>query len=239
MNNIITNKNKLVQSGNQRIVLFQLIILLLLLMNTMVSCGNSGKIGRINRQQIIGVQLADGEMVTAKTANRVDERRDEVIQSFLQKWLYLSFNWKTSDVAVEIEELNVKVPGNTYAATFSITTRNNFRDQYTKELASLISQATGGRNIQSAISIEHLSQPKQIRQGVWEAKVISTWTGMDAGEGKEVFSVPFNKKVRLKAIPVATKQTFQTPEQVTDLQRIVDGVNQYGLQIIAIENYDL
>ena len=59
-------------------------------MNIIVSCGNSGKIERINKQQIMGVQLADGRVVTAQST-KVNERSDEVIRSFVEKWSYLSF----------------------------------------------------------------------------------------------------------------------------------------------------
>ncbi|MGL6342740.1 MAG: hypothetical protein ACRC80_26820, partial [Waterburya sp.] len=76
----------------------------------MVSYSNSAKINKINQKQIIGVQLADGDVVTAKTA-QVNERSNEVLRTFIQKWLYLSFNWTTTDVTVEVEDLKVKVPG--------------------------------------------------------------------------------------------------------------------------------
>ncbi|MGL5076493.1 MAG: hypothetical protein ACRDBG_11815, partial [Waterburya sp.] len=64
MNNI---KTQLTHNNNQRIVLFQLILLSLVAMNIMISCGNSGKINQINKTQIVSTQLVDGEIVTAKT----------------------------------------------------------------------------------------------------------------------------------------------------------------------------
>lgn len=231
--------SSLAQSNNQRTVLFQLIILSCILMNMMVSCSNSAKINKINQKQIIGVQLADGDVVTAKTA-QINERSDEVLRTFIQKWLYLSFNWTTADVTVEVEDLKVKVPGNVYAATFPITTKDNYRAEYTKELAALITKATGGRKVQSAISIEYISEkPTKIREGLWEVTMVSTWTGMDIENGQEVFRIPFNKKVQLKTIPIASKPTFQNAKELTGMQQIINEINQYGLMLVSIDNYDL
>ena len=64
------------------------------------------------------------------------------------------------------------------------------------------------------------------------------WIGLDTASGKEVFQIPVNKKLRLRAIPIAGKPTFQTPENNSQLQTIVNEINQYGLQIIDIESYD-
>ncbi|MBE9048807.1 hypothetical protein IQ255_31320, partial [Pleurocapsales cyanobacterium LEGE 10410] len=61
----------------------------------------------------------------------------------------------------------------------------------------------------------------------------------DTSNGKEVFEIPFNKKLRLKSIPIAGKPTFTNPEEITQLQSIVNEINQYGLQITELENYDL
>ncbi len=236
MNNI---KTKLTQSNNQRVVLFQLILLVSVLTNITISCGSSSKINRINKQQIMGVQLADGQVVTAQTA-KVNERSDEVIRSFIQKWLYLSFNWTTDDVTVKVERTKVEIPGNVYASTYPITTSRDFRTEYSQEFAALIKKATDGKSsIQSAISIDYISEePTKIRDGVWEAIVISTWVGLDTSQGQEVFQVPFNKKIRLKSIPIAGKPNFLASEEITNLQSIIDQINQYGLQIISIENYD-
>lgn len=99
MNNI---KTKLTQNNNQRIVLFQLVISILILFNTLISCSNSSKISQVNRKQIIGVQLADGQVVTAQTT-KVNERSDRTIYNFMEKWMYLSYNWST--VVKQIESL--------------------------------------------------------------------------------------------------------------------------------------
>jgi len=77
MNNI---KTKLTQTSNQRVVLFQLICLVMLLFNTMISCSNSSKISKVNKKQIIGIQLADGQVVNAQTT-KVSDHTDETIYS--------------------------------------------------------------------------------------------------------------------------------------------------------------
>jgi hypothetical protein len=233
MNNI---KTQLTHHNNQRIVLFQLILLTLVAMNIMISCGNSSQINQINKTQIVSTQLADGEVVTAKTT-QVNERSEEVIRSFVQKWLTLQLNWNTSDLKVEVDK--DRIPGNVYAATFPLTTTNNFRSEYTKEIATLINQATKGSSIQSAVSIDYISEkPIKIRDGVWEVTFVSTWVGFDAEKSKQVFQVPFNKKIRLIAVPVASKPTFQTPENITGIQQIINEINQYGLQITSVKSYD-
>lgn len=209
-------------------------------MNMTISCANSGKISRVNKNQIMGVQLADGQVVTAQTS-KVNERSDLVINNFVEKWLYLSFNWTTDDLTVEIEKTKAKVPGNVYASTFAVTTKKDFRNSYIKQFAELIDKATGKKSsIQSAISIDYISQkPTKIGEGLWEVTVVSTWTGLDTSNGKEVFQIPFNKKLHLKSIPIAGKPTFTSPENITQLQSIVNEMNQYGLQITELENYDL
>ncbi|NJO98563.1 MAG: hypothetical protein HC764_23310 [Pleurocapsa sp. CRU_1_2] len=103
-------KTKLTRNSNQRTVFYQLLILLAVMMNMTISCANSGKISRVNQNQIIGVQLADGQVVTAQTS-KVDERSDLVINNFVEKWLYLSFNWTTDDLTVEVEKTSQKFHG--------------------------------------------------------------------------------------------------------------------------------
>lgn len=234
-----STKTKLTQNSNQRTVFYQLIILLAVIMNMTISCSNSGKISRVNQNQIMGVQLADGQVVTAQTSQASD-RSDLVINNFVEKWLYLSFNWTTDDLTVEIEKTKAKVPGNVYASTFAVTTKKDFRNSYIKQFAELIDKATGKKSsIQSAISIDYISEkPTKIGEGLWEVTVVSTWTGLDTSNGKEVFQIPFNKKLRLKSIPIAGKPTFTKSEDNTQLQNIVNEINQYGLQIIEIESYD-
>ena len=61
-------KTKLTQNSNQKAVLYQLITLSIVMLNGMVSCSNSSKIGQVNQNQIMGVQLADGQVVTAQTS---------------------------------------------------------------------------------------------------------------------------------------------------------------------------
>ena len=235
-----TTKTKLTQNSNQKVVLYQLITLSIVMINGMISCSNSGKIGRVNQNQIMGVQLADGQVVTAQTS-KASDRSNLVINNFVEKWLYLSFNWTTDDLTVEVEKTKSKVPGNVYASTFAVTTKKDFRQQYIKQFAELIGSATGKKSsIQSAISIDYISEkPTKISEGLWEVTVVSTWTGLDTSNGKEVFEIPFNKKLRLKSIPIAGKPTFTSPEEITQLQSIVNEINQYGLQIIDLENYDL
>jgi hypothetical protein len=235
-----TTKTKLTHNSNQKVVLYQLITLSIVMINGMISCSNSSKIGRINQNQIMGVQLADGQVVTAQTS-KVSDRSNLVINNFVEKWLYLSFNWTTDDLTVEIEKNQAKVPGNVYASTFAVTTNKDFRLQYIKQFAELIDKATGKKSsIQSAISIDYISQkPTKIGEGLWEVTVVSTWTGLDTSKGKEIFQIPFNKKLLLKSIPIAGKPTFTEPEEITQLQSIVNEINQYGLQITELENYDL
>ena len=235
-----STKTKLTQNSNQRTVLYQLLILLAVIMNMTISCSNSSKISRVNQNQIMGVQLSDGQVVTAQTS-QVNERSNLVLNNFVEKWLYLSFNWTTDDLTVEIEKTKAKVPGNVYASTFAVTTTKDFRHQYIKQFAELIDKATGKKpSIQSAISIDYISEkPTKIEEGLWEVTVVSTWTGLDTSNGKEVFQIPFNKKLRLKSIPIAGKPTFTSPEEITQLQSIVNEINQYGLQVIDLENYDL
>lgn len=238
--NITKTKTKLTQNNNQKIVLYQLITLSIVMINGMISCSNSSKIGQVNQKQIMGVQLADGQVVTAQTS-KVNDRSNPVLNNFVEKWLYLSFNWTTDDLTVEIEKTKSKIPGNVYASTFAVTTKKDFRNSYIKQFAELIDKATERKSsIQSAISIDYISEkPTKIGEGLWEVTVVSTWTGLDTSNGKEVFQIPFNKKLRLKSIPIAGKPTFTSPEEITQLQSIVNEINQYGLQIIEIDNYDL
>ncbi|NJP22428.1 MAG: hypothetical protein HC763_29260 [Hydrococcus sp. CRU_1_1] len=60
----------------------------------------------------MGVQLADGQVVTAQTS-QVNDRSNPVLNNFVEKWLYLSFNWTTDDLTVEIEKPSRKVPRTT------------------------------------------------------------------------------------------------------------------------------
>ncbi len=85
--------------------------------------------------------MSDGQVVTAQTS-QVNERSNLVLNNFVEKWLYLSFNWTTDDLTVEIEKTKAKIPGNVYASTFAVTTTKDFRHQYIKQFAELIDKAT-------------------------------------------------------------------------------------------------
>ncbi|MEL7011427.1 MAG: hypothetical protein AAGM29_22995, partial [Cyanobacteria bacterium J06588_4] len=126
-----TTKTKLTQNSNQKVVLYQLITLSIVMINGMISCSNSSKIAHVNQKQIMGVQLADGQVVTAQTSKNRD-RSNLALNNFVEKWLYLSFNWTTDDLTVEVEKTKSKVPGNFYASTFAVTTKKDFRQQYIK-----------------------------------------------------------------------------------------------------------
>lgn len=231
-------KPKLTQSSNQKLALFQIIALVLITFNLFVSCSNSGKISRINKKQVIGVQLNDGEVVTGETV-KVNHRSDETITSFVRKLAYLSFNWKTSDLKVTLNDDKAELPGNAYASTFAYTSRQDFRSSYSQEFAKLISEVTENESgIQSAIRVSYISpEPVKIKDGIWEVILISTWEGMN-GEGKQVFSIPFNKKLRLKATPIGGKTGFIPTDETTQLQTIIDEISRYGLTVTRVESYD-
>ncbi|MEL7408356.1 MAG: hypothetical protein AAFN00_15600, partial [Cyanobacteria bacterium J06558_2] len=221
-------------TSNQRIVMFQLFILAILLFNSLVSCSNSANINHINKSQIIGVQLADGQMVNAQISDP-EHRTDTTIRNFVQSWAYLTFNWTSSDTAVRPLKTKREIPGNAYASTFAVSP--SFRTGYTAELAELIHTATKRYStVKSGVNITYISQdPVPTGEGEWEVLLVSNWTGIDSTTGK-VFDVPFNKKLLIKSIPVAGKQNLIPSKDLTSLQQVIDNMNRYGLQIVSIED---
>jgi hypothetical protein len=216
----------------EKIVLYQIALAVLLIFNTLFLCSTNGKIAKLAKQQIIGVQLEDGSAISAEKKD-ASFRSDETIKEFSKKWYNLALNWKTDDVPIETKE--VKVPGNLYAATLAITSNKNFDKEFSKEMEALIQQISSDK-ISSAVSISYVSDsPKQIKKGVWEVVVVANWIVFDANNN-QLLNVPFNKTLTVKAIPVAQSQTFQ--DEPEGFQKIINKVNNYGLQIINIENYD-
>jgi hypothetical protein len=227
------NQSTLPKKTKEKIVIYQLILAGLLLFNTLLIMVNNSKIGKLAKQQIIGVQLEDGTAIKAEKKSS-SYRDDKVIKDFVQKWYYLNLNWTSTDEPIEVD--SIQIPGNIYAASLALSTKNGFDKQFNKEMSDLIAKIDNSKTLQSSVNISYISdKPVQVSEGVWDIIVVANWVVFN-NENTQLISVPFNKKLRLKAVPLAKEESLQ--QEFEGMQKVINNVKQYGLEITKIENYD-
>jgi len=200
----------------------------------------------LDRQQPTLVQLADGNTFHAQAANPSD-RSPEVIKKFISDTFTKMFNWDgilqtvnnkgepmtESDPGIEVKAGDIhKVTTKAYEATFSLSENEGFRSAFLKKLAEMTPLGIFSGQMQVALVPRFISDPRQVRNGVWDIDLIATLVTFEkqdnSGNG-----IAFNKTIRVEA--VTTPQETNT----TALANVIYAARRSGLEITQIYDLDL
>lgn len=192
--------------------------------------------------QVAYVQLQTGQAFQAQAVN-AKARHPQVIRSFTSNTLYLLFNWsgqleggdgqRSPDKGTEItiEDQAYRVPTSVLFASYALT--EPLQKPTLKAISELVPQGVYSSHTQALLTLDHVSQPKQLESGRWSVQVVGHHrisANRAAVPGK---TVPFNKQIILEALSTPVVPTGTTP-----LEQAVYAVRQAGLQIIAINDIE-
>ncbi|MFK8185202.1 MAG: hypothetical protein AB8B99_17660 [Phormidesmis sp.] len=184
------------------------------------------------------VQLQNGQSALVSPANS-KFRSHTVIKSFVEESMAQLFTWNTvsqsndgsrqlSDKGVSVGE-GRKVPTRTWQASFSLS--NDFRETFMQEMASsFIPAGVLAGEAQSALLVESLSDPKEIKAGIWEINMVAFIVIFD-GRNPQGKATSFNKTIVVKAVEPSLDPL---PEETTPIQKAVYQTRSKGLEIHEI-----
>ncbi|MDF5731363.1 MAG: hypothetical protein PUP92_26010 [Rhizonema sp. PD38] len=194
------------------------------------------------------VQLQDGSISPAKFVGP-NERDDKTIKRFVSNNMITMFagngiieatengeNITKPDKGVEIETEKGgrrKIPTQAWSAAFSLSENQNFRASFLKKLAEIVPDGVFTGECQVSLVTRHISEPRKIKDGVWEVDYIATLVNFerDKNQGK---AIAFNKTITVEAI-----DTPKLPAQPTELDKRIYSVRESGLEITQIVDYNL
>lgn len=118
-----------------------------------------------------------------------------------------------------------KVTTAAWEASFALS--EDFRSTFLPELAEITPAGVFGGTTQTALVINHLSEPELIEEGKWKLRMIANLYIFTAGDriGK---AVPVNKDIFVRAVYVTAQPL---PESATEIQRAVYSSRAAGLEI--------
>ena len=192
---------------------------------------SSSSLKKLAQEQIIGVQLTDGEVIKATTKDPL-HRENSVIIDFIKKWYYLTLDWSSNDLSVEIAP-QINVPGNVYASSLALSSQDNFSQNFSREFQRLINSKFQEKKIDSNVKLRHISDPKPLKPGQWEIYVVADWIVFDSLGKSKILDSPFNKRIIVEANTIPP-QTYFNESQPESFQKIINKIKIYGLTITEI-----
>jgi hypothetical protein len=120
---------------------------------------------------------------------------------------------------------NRKVTTTAWEASFALS--EDFRSTFLPELAQITPPGVFSDTTQTALVINHLSEPEQIEAGKWKLKMIANLYLFTGGDpiGKVM---PINKDIYVRAVYLTSQPL---PNRLTDIQRAVYNARASGLEI--------
>ncbi|MBE9062243.1 hypothetical protein [cf. Phormidesmis sp. LEGE 11477] len=183
------------------------------------------------------VQLDNGQTVLVEPIDSQD-RTDEVITSFVEEAISQIFTWnvvskdqqtrRITDPGIPIGT-GQKVPTRTWQASFAIA--EDFREVFLEEMAnSFIPRGVLTGDVQSTLLIDYLSQPRELKSGVWEVDMVAFLVIFD-GRNPQGKTTSFNKTIVVRAVEPAIDPL---PDETTAIQKAVYQTRSKGLTIDEI-----
>ena len=120
---------------------------------------------------------------------------------------------------------NRKVTTTAWEASFALS--EDFRSTFLPELAQIIPPGVFSGTTQTALVINHLSQPEQLEAGKWKLKMIANLYLFTGGDpiGK---AIPVNKDIYVRAVYLTSQPL---PNRLTDIQKAVYNARASGIEI--------
>jgi len=186
---------------------------------------------KLAQRQLTFVQLNDGTAARVQGVNK-SYRSPEVINRFVKTWITSIWSWSgqipgTSkpDPGIRINSKE-RVPSTIWTASLMMSTE--FGKETLIELAKRIpNTAYTGRSIATTY-ISHMSEPRQIKKGVWEVDVVATRIIIDNQQGET--RKRFNRTVTVEATEVPFNLLGPDANKV---EQIVSEMRAAGLEITS------
>jgi len=190
------------------------------------------------------VQMVDGKSISVEPVDH-NQRTPEVIKDFIKTNLQLMFSWNnklpanTADGQVAtVNDPGVQV-GNSRVTTAawqaSFTLSDDFRGTYLAALGQLTPSSVFSGNAQSVLNIVSLSEPKPVKDGVWQVDMVATLLIFTSSK-QQGTPISFNKSIFVQSVE---PNTDPLPENSTPLQKAVYRVRQSGLQITEMRDLSI
>lgn len=197
------------------------------------------RVNRIVSRQPTFVQLTNGDTVYMSERER-NYRRPEVIRRVVNDWTMLSFNWDGTLPGSDEPDEGVAVDGVRGRVPFSVSIANFLLEP---ELGSEMLQTfateivPGGvfnGELRQIITIEDISDPRQIAEGRWEVDIVSTRRLLDRRDGSQR-AIPWNRTYTLQAVEIPSSPLG---EDASSVEQLVYDTMGAGLQITNIVPFD-
>lgn len=190
-----TNKVVLTLIGFSGAILLSLLAILILLVNN----------SRLAADEKVFVQTVDGKIVQAIEKD-IYFRSDKIIQDFVAKWLYLTYELDSSilnsdkndtGVKLKVGQQDFKIPTAAYTASYGLV--DGFRIEFLKKYAAEFVPLEYWRgNFTSTLKIYHISEPIRKDERTYHVNVMAT--RIDRSSNSEIGKAKFNKTIVLTAI---------------------------------------
>jgi hypothetical protein len=196
---------------------------------------NTVSLRALSQRKVTFVQLKDG--TTARIAEEDGLYREpKSIQTFVSSWVNLTWAWEGKIPGTNEPDLGIKVKGNvkvpTTAWMASLMMESEFGKASLVELAKLVPNTLYSGKTRSGVYISHISEPREIKRGVWEIDVISTRVVLEQGIGES--REKFNRTFTVKAVEVPKSPL---KENANELEKTVHSLRAAGLEISRIVEF--
>lgn len=188
------------------------------------------------------VQLNEGRSVLVEPVNG-NYRTPEVVKSFVEEAMSQLFTWnaaveesgsrRLADKGIEVGG-GQRIPTRTWRASFAISNEFGFRETFLAEMAtSFIPRGVMTGDAQSALLIDNLTEPREIKPGVWEVNMVAFLVIFD-GQNPQGKATEFNKTIIVEAVEPTLDPL---PTETSPIQKAVYETRSKGL--IISEIYEL
>ena len=136
----------------------------------------------------------------------------------------------TNDPDPGIKIIGSQVP--TTAWMRSLMMESEFGKASLVELAKLVPNTIYSGKTRSGVYISHISEPREIKRGVWEIDVIATRVVLEQGIGES--REQFNRTFTVKAVEIPK---FPLKENANELEKTIHSLRAAGLEISRIVEF--
>ena len=197
---------------------------------------NTLSLKSLSQKKVTFVQLKDGTTARVVEADGL-YRESKTIKTFVSNWVNLTWSWdgkipgtNEPDPGIKTKKSG-KVPTSAWMA--SLMMESEFGEASLVELAKLVPNSVFEGKTRSTAYVSYLSEPREIKKGVWEVDVIATRVVLSQGVGES--REPFNRTITLKATEVPISPLGENANLV---EKTVNSMRLAGLEITRIVEFN-
>ncbi|NES97947.1 MAG: hypothetical protein F6K32_22605 [Desertifilum sp. SIO1I2] len=185
------------------------------------------------------VQLTNGEAI-AVTERERHFRNPELIRKTVSDWIYLSFNWDGVVPGTQEPDSGVAVQGSRQRVPFGMSIASYllepaFATEALKLMAEeIVPNEVFNGDVRQVITIDLISEPRQIAPGRWQVDVQATRNLIDRRTGARQ-PILFNRTFALRTVEIPQSPLGSDAPLV---EQLIYQTMSAGLQITDITPYD-